>query len=433
MWKVGIDIFAAPAGTGAAERRRGRAKMRVVVNQLAALGQKTGVGHYTAELLRCLRRQAGPDQVDGFPTGWVGRARAVCANLRPRLEPRGSASPGQPGPPPRLLARMRGAALHHLRRLGRALTARYFRLVCSRRRYDLYHEPNFIPLAADRPTVVTIHDLSVLLHPEWHPADRVAHFERHFLRSLGQCAHFLTVSEFGRQEVIHTLNIAPERVTRIYNGIRPALSPLPDEQVAPVLRELGLPPCYLLCLGTIEPRKNLLMLLHAYCSLPAELRERWPLVLAGGWGWNTMAIADYLHREARHRGVLHLGYLPERHVAAVYNGARALVFPSRYEGFGLPPVEMMACGGAVLASTAGALVETVGRRAHLIDPDDIDGWRAALARVVQDDDWWRSLRRGVVELARPYTWQRCAADTLQVYRSLTGAPTARPEPVRRAA
>jgi len=126
--------------------------------------------------------------------------------------------------------------------------------------------------------------------------------------------------------------------------------------------------------------------------------------------------------------VIHLGYVAEHHVSAIYNGARALVYPSLYEGFGLPPLEMMACGGAVVASTAGALVETVGQRAHLVAPEDEDGWRAALARVVVDDDWWRELRRGVREVARPYTWGRCAADTLRVYRSLAGGQDARQEP-----
>jgi alpha-1,3-rhamnosyl/mannosyltransferase len=201
-----------------------------------------------------------------------------------------------------------------------------------------------------------------------------------------------------------------------------------------VLRRLGLPPQYLLYLGTIEPRKNVLMLLRAYCALPDQLRSRWPLLLVGGWGWNAGDVADYLHREARHRGVVHLGYVAEEHLAFLYNGARALVYPSLYEGFGLPPVEMMACGGAVLASTAGALVETVGRRAHLVSPDDVGGWRDGMQRVVEEHEWWQSLRRGVTAVARPYTWDRCAADTLAVYRSLCGgrAVVAAPAPLRAA-
>src|SRR5262249_53405595 len=285
-------------------------------------------------------------------------------------------------------------------------------------RCDLYHEPNHLPLACDAPTLTTLHDLSVLLHPEWHPARRVAAYERDWPRVLRQCTHFLTVSEFTRQEVLRHLGVAGERVTTVYNGIRPGLRPLPAEAVATVLRRLGLPPRYLLYLGTLEPRKNLLLLLRAYSALPEALRQRYPLLLVGRWGWNTATLADYLHQEARHRGVVHVGYVAEEHLAAVYNGARALVYPSLYEGFGLPPVEMMACGGAVLASTAGALVETVGGQAHLVPPHDVAGWRDAMARVVEDGDWWRSLRQGAAAAARPYTWDRCAAETLRVYRVL---------------
>jgi alpha-1,3-rhamnosyl/mannosyltransferase len=390
--------------------------MRVVVNRLAALGVKTGIGHYTTQLLRCLAEQTGPGEVEAFPRQpWLGRLRAAAAGARPRREGGRSA-----------LAALRVAALGGLRHGGRALLTAYFRAVCWRRRYDVYHETNFIPLPTDAPTVVTLHDLSILLHPEWHPRDRVAYFERHFRRGLRHGTHFLAISEAGRQEVIRTLGIAPERVTRTYMGIRPGLGPLPRPEVEDSLRALGLPPRYLLYLGTIEPRKNVGTLLRAYCGLPAAFRDRWPLLLVGGWGWNTADVAGYFHREARHHGVLHLGYVAERHLPALYNGARALAYPSRYEGFGLPPVEMMACGGAVLASTADALVETVGRRAHLIAPDDVDGWRAALARVATDDDWQRELCRGAPEVARVFTWERCAADTLRVYRSLCGEPESRP-------
>jgi glycosyltransferase involved in cell wall biosynthesis len=407
--------------------------MRVVVNQLPALGLRTGIGHYTVELLRCLREQAGQDRIDGFPEGWIRRVRTFCARARPYLEGT-RADTSFPGPSPPQPGSLRSRALGSVRQLGRSLMAQHFRLVCGLYAYDLYHEPNFIPLPCEQRTVATLHDLSVLLHPEWHPADRAAYFESHFHRGLGRCVHFLAISEFGRQEMIRNLGIPPERITRTYMGIRPGLGPLPEEETARVLRELKLPPRYLLYLGTIEPRKNILLLLRAYCALPEKLRCRWPLLLVGSWGWNTLAVADYLHREARHRGVLHRGYVAEQHLAAIYNGARALVYPSLYEGFGLPPLEMMACGGAVLASTAGALAETIGSRAHLIDPRDVDGWRDAMVRVLEDESWWQFLRTGVVAVARPYTWDRCAAETLRVYRSVCGVGAAEPsagDPTRR--
>jgi glycosyltransferase involved in cell wall biosynthesis len=278
--------------------------------------------------------------------------------------------------------------------------------------------------------VVTVHDLSVLLYPQWHPADRVAQHQREFQRGVAGAVHVLAISEHARGEIIRTLGLPADRVTRTYMGVRPGLRPMPEEEVRPGLAALGLPGRYLLYLGTIEPRKNVLALLKAYCSLPGPLRERYPLVVVGGWGWNSGDVHAYLHEEARHRGVVYLGYVAEEQVPYLYNGARALVFPSWYEGFGLPPVEMLACGGAVLASTAGAVAETVGRQACLIDPGDFDGWREAIQRVCTDDDWWRGLRRGAEDAARPFTWRRCAADTLAVYRGVVEGAR---KPARRAA
>ena len=402
--------------------------MRIVMNYLAAAGAaKTGVGHYTAELLRCLRQQSGEDVIDTFP-GLLGQhAQAAWMRFRSTRMPPPSVSTAPPKTTARLSLRQR--MFQALRTSGRVARRTIFRQLCRWKNYDLYHEPNFIPLPCDCPTATTLHDLSVLLHPEWHPAERVAQFEEHFRRGLAQCIHFFTVSDFVRREVIQTLGLAPHQVTRTYNGIRPGLVPLPSAEVAETLRGLDLPQRYLLYVGTIEPRKNIMTLLHAYCSLPEQVRSNWPLLLVGGWGWNAADVAEFLESGARQRGVLYRNYIAEEHLAALYNGARALVFPSFYEGFGLLPVEMLACGGAVLASTAGALVETVGGQAHLIEPLDLDGWRQAIQRVVTDDDWWHSLRKGAVETAKPFTWERCAADTLHAYRELCGER----EPLKRAA
>ncbi|MBY0232472.1 MAG: glycosyltransferase family 4 protein, partial [Gemmataceae bacterium] len=270
------------------------------------------------------------------------------------------------------------------------------------------------------PTVVTVHDLSVLLHPEWHPADRVADFAAAFPRAIERADHVVAISETGRQEIIRTLGIAAHRVTRTYMGARPAFVPLGRQAVAERLKALGLPPRYLLHVGTVEPRKNLMALMRAYGDLPAGVRERCPLVLVGGWGWKSADVRAYLEGTARSRGVIHAGYVAEEDVAAVYNGARALVFPTRYEGFGMPTVEMMACGGAVIASTAGAVAEVAAGQAHLIDPDDLEGWRDAMRRVIEDDDWRAGLCAGGVERAARFTWERCAEDTEKAYRAALG-------------
>jgi alpha-1,3-rhamnosyl/mannosyltransferase len=398
--------------------------MRVLVNGLSAAGSRTGIGHYTAELIRCLGEQTEPGEVVRFPGPLVCLARKAASWVRSRRAAGDSPeSPRQAGWRERLTGAVRSGTEKWLRSR--------FRATCRRHGVELYHEPNFIPLPCDLPTVATFADLS-LLHPEWHPAYRVAHFERRLRQALDQCGHILAISEFCRQEIIHTLGVSHDRVTRTYMGVRPGLGPISPEALRAARRRLGLPGEYLLYVGTVEPRKNVQTLLRAYCALPAATRARFPLLLAGGWGWKAADVAAYLHGEARHRGVRHLGYVADADLPALYGGARALAYPSLYEGFGLPPVEMLACGGAVLASTAGAVAETAGARAHLVEPLDVGGWRDALLRVCADDGWWQSLRHGAAAAARPFTWERCAADTLRVYRRLLGQSAA-PELPRRAA
>ncbi len=385
--------------------------MRVLVDGICTWdGAKTGVGYYTSGLLTGLASLTAADAVHLYPPAWLGctlagwkRCRRWLPHGRGRLDepPKGPATKGPPS-------------------LKHRLLQRHFEHFCQRGGYDLYHEPNHIPFVSDVPTLATIHDLSVLLHPEWHPAERVRDYERRFERGLARCSHLLTVSEFTRRQVITVLGWPADRVTRTYNGVRASMRPLPPEMVQGVLHRLNLPSRYLLHVGTIEPRKNLLMLLNAYRSLPSQLRASCPLVLVGGWGWNHEEIGRFLQTESRHLPVFHVGYLPERDLPAIYNGARALVLPSHYEGFGLPAVEMLACGGAVLASTAEALVELVSGQAHLVDPADEAGWRQAMQRIITDDEWRSSLRAGATRRASHFTWEACAAQTLRVYSRLSG-------------
>jgi alpha-1,3-rhamnosyl/mannosyltransferase len=389
--------------------------MRVLINRSLAQGQKTGIGHYTAQLFRSLKQHAQQDEkIAGFPGGWIWRLGQSLS--RPILARGQTHSPDDPKQSLSWWQGLKQKSLGTLRGLRQAYLSHSLRKRLRRGGFDLYHEPNTIPLPCDVPTVATVHDLSLLVHPQWHPKGRVAYFEKN-LDSLYRCVHILADTEFTRQETIRTLNIPSERITTVHLGIRADMTPLEPKSTSTRLRNLGLPDRYLLFVGTLEPRKNLLMLLQAYRMLPEKLRRQCPLVLVGSWGWCSNDIADFYHSQAKDHGVIHLGYVADELLPLLYNGARALVYPSHYEGFGFPPLEMMACGGAVLASTAGALMETVGSRAHCIDPHDQDGWHNAMARIVEDDDWLRALRVGVVEHARTYTWEKCALQTLKVYRS----------------
>jgi alpha-1,3-rhamnosyl/mannosyltransferase len=215
---------------------------------------------------------------------------------------------------------------------------------------------------------------------------------------------------------VRVLGLAPERVTTVHCGIAPAFRPQSPGEVAAVRTRLQLPPRYLLYVGTVEPRKNLTTLLRAFCDLPTVLREACPLVLGGAWGWKSEPERELFESEARHKGARYLGYVADEDLPGLYAGAEALFYPSHYEGFGLPPVEMMACGGAAVVSTADAVREVVGTYAPLLDAADLVGWREAMRRTITDRDYLAPYRgRGVAHAAR-FTWNHAARMTLDVYR-----------------
>jgi alpha-1,3-rhamnosyl/mannosyltransferase len=381
--------------------------MRIVFNLLTTLKPKTGVGQYAARLFAALCEQLPAGAVDGFPTGRLAAVVRRVQQVRNGGAPARRDGFGIVSP---LVKRGLRAAFDS----GFALA---FRAACRGGRYDLYHEPNFIPLAGNVPTVVTVHDLSVLTHPEWHPAERVRHHERLFRSGLAAANHVLTDSRFVRRQVIKHLGVPADRVTAVPIGVGPEYF-AGQSDVAETRSRLNLPPRYLLYVGTIEPRKNVLTLLKAYCDLPATVRRACRLVLAGGWGWKSADIAEFLRSSAADKGVIHLGYTEDRHLPGLYAGARALVYPSLDEGFGLPPLEMLAADGAVVSSPAGSLSEVLDGHAHFVDPHDLSGWRESLLRAATDDDWLREIRRGGRAHTAAFTWDRCAAGTVEVYRGV---------------
>lgn len=384
--------------------------MRVVMNGLAALKPKTGVGHYVAHLHRHLARLFPDSAIALYPGGGL----AGLVEHGQRLIGGGGGSPSGTGP---LWRRILGTGLHTAKHAGKVAAGVHFARRCHALGYELYHEPNFIPFAADLPTVVTVHDLSVLLHPEWHPADRVRHHERHFPTAVRRAAHVIVVSEQVRAEVVREVGVPAAKVTAVHNGVSPEFRPLPPAAVEACRARLGLPRRYFLCVGTVEPRKNVLTVLRAFADLPAGVRSACPLVLAGPWGWKADAEQAFFDSTARPAGARHVGYVPAADLPAVYNGAAALLYPSFYEGFGLPPAEMLACGGAVVCSRdAAAVREVVGPCGLYLDAGDVAGWRDAMRRLADGAE----VPRGGVGRAARFTWDRAARETFDVYARVLG-------------
>lgn len=290
------------------------------------------------------------------------------------------------------------------------------------RRLDLLHSPDFIPPLGGRyRSVITIHDLAFLLYPEFLTAESRRIYNDQIEAAVRRADAIIAVSEATRQDVIEHLDAPPEKVRVVLEAADPRYRPVPPAEVERVCAGLGLPPGYVLFVGTQEPRKNIAGLLGAYARLRAGSPDAPPLAIAGGRGWLADGLAELA--DSLHLGdsVRWLGHVPSEDLPALYSGAAVLCFPSFYEGFGLPPLEAMACGAPVVTSDRGSLPEVVGEAGLLVDPNDPAAIAAALERVLGDPALAADLRTRGIERASTFSWERAARETLAVYERVLGA------------
>jgi alpha-1,3-rhamnosyl/mannosyltransferase len=286
---------------------------------------------------------------------------------------------------------------------------------------DLLHSPNYILPPWPGPAVATLHDLSHLHYPDYHPPERIAYLEACLPRTLRCASRLLCDSEYIRQEIITLLGVPAERIHAIPLGADPAFHPRPVAEIQPTLdryRLADLP--YLLIVATLEPRKNLTRTVAAYARLPAALRERHPLVLAGAVGWLSESLERQFAPLERSGQLRRLGYVPQTDLPLLYTGAWAFAYLSLYEGFGLPVLEALRSGVPVLTANRSSLPEVAGDAAILVDPEDVDAITAGLERALTDASWRASAIEQGLQQSRQFSWERCVEETLAVYRDALG-------------
>jgi glycosyltransferase involved in cell wall biosynthesis len=282
---------------------------------------------------------------------------------------------------------------------------------------DLFHATDHhIPRLNKTPVVATVMDVIPFIHPEWVSSDfrRIKNFL--FKKTILWADHIITISDYSRNDLLNNFNFPEEKITVTPLGVDPIyFEHIPEENLNEVLRQYQLIEGYFLFIGTLQPRKNLERVLEAHNRLPDEVRKIHPLVVVGREGWGVEELLLKLMEKQRKKEVYWLKYLPQHDVLALLKKAKALVFASLYEGFGLPVLEAFASRCPVIASNTTSLPEIAGDAAYLVDPLDIDAIKDALELIISDSNiLYEKINLGVSQ-AQKYTWKTCAERTLDVY------------------
>jgi glycosyltransferase involved in cell wall biosynthesis len=373
--------------------------MRIGIDARITRYTRGGISNYTLRLLQAL---AALD-ADGHS---IERPYYVLHSRKER-------NPPSPGPSFRAVACW--TPPHH--RLERwALGVEIARLGL-----DLLHSPDFIPPAFGyRCSVITVHDLNFLYYPQFLTAESHRYYNQQIRWAVRRADHILADSCATQADLVALLEVPAEKVTAVHLAADPSFHPLPEEEARRVAAHYGLAPGYLLCVGTLEPRKNVPGLLAAYRLLLDRRETATPLVLVGGKGWLYGEIFQRVAALGLTERVRFIHDAPDGDLPGLYNGASVLATPSFYEGFGLPALEALACGTPVVVADRASLPEVVGEAGLLVNPDDPEDIAQALARALTDEPLRARLRElGLAQAAR-FTWAETARQTLAVYRAVLG-------------
>lgn len=363
--------------------------------------------------LDCRQLVAGASGDRSYLLGLVRELLEAPEGLRYLLCYQGPGETGLPQPLPPA-----ARSTHFTIRPGWLWTPWAWPRVLRAERAAVAHAQYLIPPLSPCPTVCTIHDVSFLRHPEWFPARQLRIMRQLIPLSARRATRIVTGSHHAAGEITQLLGVPHERLTVIPYGPDPRYRVLPPEAVQPVAQRYGFQGCTVLAVGLIQPRKNLPRLLEAFVTV-ARTDPEAQLAIVGREGWATEQVKAQVVALGLGEKVVFTGAVPDEDLPALYNAAAVLAYPSLYEGFGLPPVEAMACGTPVVASNTTSLPEVVGEAGLLVDPLDSSALAAALLQVLQDRDLATHLATaGPARVKAHFSWQRCAQAHQTLYHSL---------------
>ena len=366
--------------------------MRIGIDARMTYYRRAGISQYTLQLIEGLARC---DTKDEFVILQSRKSREPILE-RPNFSTRRLYTPSH----------------HRLEQFSLPLEISHLRL-------DVLHSTDFIPpFRRNCRSVITVHDLVFLMYPDLLTKDAARYYGQ-IDQAVRHTDAIIAVSQATKMDVMRLLGVAENRITVIYESASPIFRPLNKGEVTERIRSrFGVEDDFLLFVSTIEPRKNVPNLLRAFRLLLDNYHPKAKLLLAGEKGWLSEEAFELADELGLGEDALFLGRVSTEELLWLYNGARALVAPSLYEGFGLPPLEAMACGTPVVTSNLSALPEVVGDAGVLVDPRDVDALAVALWRILSDEQLRASLIDKGFKRAAVFSWDKAAQETLSLYHSL---------------
>ena len=368
-------------------------KPKILIDSIALLSPLTGIGRYTYEVAKEI--QKNDKYITEYFYGYSSKnllhptTKTDIKNIKSFL-----------------------VKIPILKKITRKLLVLLTKI--SSPKYDLYWQPNFIPNEGIKAKIIitTVHDFSFLLHKEFHPKERIEYFEKHFFQNITKSDFIITGSEFSKQEILENININASKVKVIYHGLNHELFKVKEE----LTLSIDLPPKFIFSVGSIEPRKNLLGLLKAYNLLSSQLKDTYKLVLAGFKGWENREIMKLIELNKEH--IHYLGFISDEELVKTYNLASLFVYPSFYEGFGLPVLEAMACGTPVVCSDHSSLPEVGGDAVVYCNPNSVEDIKEKIEFVLNDTTLQENMIHNGVQRASTFTWEKSAQEHMQLFESL---------------
>jgi glycosyltransferase involved in cell wall biosynthesis len=358
-------------------------------------GERAGVGHYTYYLVKSLIALSGKHEfVLFFDNRYHKTSEFKQANVTIRHFP----------------------FSQYKRFLPFSYSHMLISALLNREKLDVFHSPaNVLPYLYGKPSVVTVHDLAIYQHPEWFPKRQKFSTSVLVPRSLQRARRIIGVSDATKNDIVKTFKVPADKIKVIYEGVIKDKCQLMAEGIA-YKYDLKLP--YILYVGTIEPRKNIERLVKAYRSMVTKHNSlaKYQLVLAGHRGWNSAGVFKLLSDPAWSNRIKYLNYIPHEDKVSLIAGATAFVFPSLYEGFGLPVLEAMALGVPVLTSNMSSMPEVVGEAALTVNPNSDRAIAEGLTKLLRSSTLRDQLAKAGLEQSKKFSWTKCARETMKVYQ-----------------